>query len=194
MLPCDMLLTSGGRWLVVLNKGKRVPNGLSEIKQKRRVKQCWLQNHIRCIKHFSFAKSATMFPLLFALQHHSRNVLRNYSNQTHTGPYPAWIRGRLKWLKTIDVSHPLFCSQMCVLGKKWKRFSLNVFHSTYIFEIVAIFFVKSFSVYVNLNELKEPEWNRTARRSWEVAGLPFILTKYLTVLWSRQVLLVIFDR
>ena len=134
------------------------------------------------------------FPLLFALQHHSRNVLRNYSNQTHTGPYPAWIRGRLKWLKTIDVSHPLFCSQMCVLGKKWKRFSLNVFHSTYIFEIVAIFFVKSFSVYVNLNELKEPEWNRTARRSWEVAGLPFILTKYFTVLWNRQVLLVIFDR
>ena len=37
--PCDMLLTSGDRWLVDLNKGKRVPNGLSEIKQKCRVKQ-----------------------------------------------------------------------------------------------------------------------------------------------------------
>ena len=146
MLPCDMLLTSGGRWLVVLNKGKRVPNGLSEIKQKRRVKQCWLQNHIRCIKHFSFAKSATMFPLLFALQHHSRNVLRNYSNQTHTGPYPAWICGRLKWLKTIDVSHPLSCSQVCALGKKWKRFSLNVFHSTYIWNRCPLFRKKFFCI------------------------------------------------
>ena len=68
-----------------------------------------------------------------------------------------------------------------------------MFFTVRIFEIVAIFFVKSFSVYVNLNKLK-PEWNRTARRSWEVAGLPFILTKYFTVLWNRQVLLVIFDR
>lgn len=40
-----------------------------------------------------------------------------------------------------------------------------MFFTVRIFEIVAIFFVKSFSVYVNLNELKEPEWNRTARRS-----------------------------
>ena len=69
-----------------------------------------------------------------------------------------------------------------------------MFFTVRIFEILAIFFVKSFSVYVNLNELKEPESNRTARRSWEVAGLPFILTKYLTVLGNRQVLLVIFDR
>lgn len=69
-----------------------------------------------------------------------------------------------------------------------------MFFTVRIFEIVAIFFVKSFSVYVNVNELKEPEWNRTARRSCEVAGLPFILTKYVTVLWNRQVLLVIFDR
>ena len=60
-----------------------------------------------------------------------------------------------------------------------------MFFTVRIFEIVAIFFVKRF---------KEPEWNRTARRSWEVAGLPFILTKYVTVFWSRQVLLVIFDR
>lgn len=40
-----------------------------------------------------------------------------------------------------------------------------MFFTVRIFEIVAIFFVKCFSAYVNLNELKEPEWNRTARRS-----------------------------
>ena len=39
-----------------------------------------------------------------------------------------------------------------------------MFFTVRIFEIVAIFFVKSFSVYVNLNKLKR-EWNRTARRS-----------------------------
>lgn len=141
--------------MVDLNKGKRVPNNLSEITQKRRVRQFWLQ-------YFSFAKSVTIFPLLFTLQHHSRNVLRNYSNQIHAD------RTRREFAEEMTKNNRCFASAFLLSNvrswEKMKKVFVKCFFTVLIFEIVAIFFVKSFSVYANL-KLKEPEWNRTSRRS-----------------------------
>lgn len=120
--------------MVDLNKGKRVPNGLSEIKQKRFVKQFWLQNHIRCINYFSFAKSATMFPLLFALQHHSRNVLRNYSNQVHAD------RTRREFAEEMTKNNRCFASAFLLSNvRSWEKMKKV--------------FVKCFSQYVYLKSL-----------------------------------------
>ena len=69
---------------------------------------------------------------------------------------PTWIRGLKMTQNNRCFASAFLALKMRVLGKKWKRFSLNAFHSTYIWNRCH-FFLKSFTVYVNLNELKEPE-------------------------------------
>lgn len=49
--------------------------------------------------------------------------------------------------------------------EKMKKVFVKCFSQYVYLKSLPFFFVKSFSVYVNLDELKEPEWNRTARRS-----------------------------